>query len=227
MLGFFHTGAVHVETFESLLRASEPGVATRHVVREDLLASAVAAGEVTSAVASAVQAEILALVEQGARVVVCTCSTLGSAAEATPTHGRAHVLRVDRPLAEQLVASGRPILVVAALPSAMTTATELLHAVAGARQQALQIRELPCHGAWSSFLAGDRPGYLRQVAQQVEQHALSGEHVMLAQASMAGAVPLIQRPDVRVFTSPELGVRAALGAFQKLHQDSSVSPPRD
>lgn len=215
MLGFFHTGAVHVETFEGLLRAIDPAVATRHAVREELLASAVATGTVTSEIASAVQTEILALVEQGARVVLCTCSTLGSAAEATPTNGRAQVLRVDRPLAEQLVASGRPVLVVAALPSAMTTATELLHAVAGERQQAAQLRELPCNSAWPSFLAGDRQGYLRQIAQQVEQHALPGEHVMLAQASMAGAVPLIQRPDVQVFTSPELGVRAAITACRR------------
>jgi hypothetical protein len=227
MLGLLHTGAVHVETFESLVRALEPGVATRHAVREDLLTEAARAGLVTTEVARAVQAEILALVEQGARVVLCTCSTLGSAAEATSTGGRAHVLRVDRPLAQQLVASGRPVLVVAALPSAMATAAELLHAVARERQQAVRLRELPCTSAWPSFLAGDRPGYLRQVAQQVEQHALPGEQVMLAQASMAGAVPLIQRPDVQAFTSPELGVRAALGAFQRLHQDSSVSPPRD
>lgn len=215
MLGFLHTGAVHVETFEGLVRVIDPSVATRHVVREDLLASAAAVDTVTSEVASAVQSEILALVEQGARVVLCTCSTLGGAAEATPTHGRAHVLRVDRPLAQQLVASGRPVLVVAALPSAMTTATALLHAVAGERQQAVKLRELPCHSAWPSFLVGDRPGYLRQVAQQVEEHALPGEHVMLAQASMAGAVPLIRRPDVQVFTSPELGVRAAITACRR------------
>jgi hypothetical protein len=215
VLAFFHTGAVHVETFEALVRAVEPAMTTRHAVREDLLADAVAAGQVTSDVVGAVQAEILTLVEQGASVVVCTCSTLGSAAEATPTDGRAKVLRVDRPLAEQLVASGRPVLVVAALPSAMSTATELLHAVARERHKAVQLRELPCNAAWPSFLAGDRASYLQQIAQQVEQHALPGDHVMLAQASMAGAVPLIRRSDVQVFTSPELGVRAAIDAWHR------------
>jgi hypothetical protein len=213
MLGFFHTGAVHVETFEGLVRAIEPAIATRHAVREDLLAQAVAAGSVTGDVARAVQAEILTLVEQGARFVVCTCSTLGSAAEATPTTGRATVLRVDRPLAEQLVASAQPILVVAALPSAMTTASELLQAVAREQRSRVNLRELPCHEAWPAFLAGDRPGYLQQIAHRVEHGALRGEQVMLAQASMAGAVPLIRRSDVQVFTSPELGVRAAISAY--------------
>lgn len=215
MLGFLHTGAVHVETFEGLVRAVEPAIVTRHAVREDLLAQAVAAGHVTTDVARAVHAEILTLVEQGARVVVCTCSTLGSAVEATSTTGRATVLRVDRPLAEQLVASGQPILVVAALPSAMATATELLQAVAREHGSQVQLRELPCHDAWPAFLAGDRPGYLQKIAQQVEHAALPGEHVMLAQASMAGAVPLIRRSNIQVFTSPELGVRAAISAYRR------------
>lgn len=218
MIGFFHTGAVHVETFEGLVRAAAPGVATEHVVREDLLADAVQAGTVTLDTASAVQAEILKLLEQGARVVVCTCSTLGSAAEATLTGGRATVLRVDRPLAEQLVASGQPILVVAALPSAMTTATELLQSVARERGQRASLRELACHDAWPSFLAGDRADYAQQIAQRVERHAQPGEHIMLAQASMAGAVPLIRRSDIRVFTSPELGVRAAIDTYARSGQ---------
>ncbi|HEX2872084.1 MAG TPA: hypothetical protein VHP33_12525 [Polyangiaceae bacterium] len=144
MLGFFHTGAVHVETFEGLARSAEPAIVTRHTVREDLLAQAVAAGK-----------------------------------------------------------------------------------VARQRRSKVQLRELPCLDAWPAFLAGDRRGYLQQIAQQVEHRAQPGEHVMLAQASMAGAVPLIRRSDVQVFTSPELGVQAALGALQKLHQDSSVSPSRD
>jgi hypothetical protein len=215
MLGFFHTGAVHVETFEGLVSAVDPAIVTRHVVREDLLARAVAAAKVTSDIVGAVQTEILALVEQGARVVVCTCSTLGAAAEATPTNGHATVLRVDRPLAEQLVASGQPILVVAALPSAMTTATELLRAVAREHGSEVKLRKLPCHDAWPAFLAGDRPGYLQQIAQQVERHALPGEHVMLAQASMAAALLLVRRSDIQVFTSAALGVDAAVSAYAR------------
>lgn len=216
MLGFLHGAAVQVATFEALVQAAQPGIALRHVVREDLLASAVAAGRVTDEVATAVQAEVRALVEQGARVIVCTCTTLGDSAEATPTNGRATVMRIDRPLAEALVAAAQPILVVAALPSAMTTAMELLGAVARARHTELRLRELPCNAAWPLFLAGDLHGYAQQVATLIDQNAEPGEQVMLAQASMAPALPLIQRRDVQVSTSPTLGVRAALAAYARL-----------
>jgi hypothetical protein len=63
MLGFLHGGAIHVETFEQLVRAAQPSVVTRHVVREDLLANAVTAGSDTASIATAVQAEIRALIE--------------------------------------------------------------------------------------------------------------------------------------------------------------------
>jgi hypothetical protein len=214
MLGFLHSGAVHVETFERLVQAAQPGIATQHVVREDLLARAVTAGSVTSDIATAVQAEVRALIENGARVVVCTCSTLGNAAEATPINGSATVLRVDRPLAEHLVASSQPILVVAALPSAMATAIDLLRSVARDRSTEPNLRELPCNSAWPLFLAGDLNGYAQHLADLIDQHAKPGEHIMLAQASMAPALPLIRRTDIQVSTSPTLGVRAALAAHQ-------------
>lgn len=216
MLGFFHSGAVHVETFEALAQAAEAGIATRHTVREDLLASAVAAGGVTDEIAHAVQSEIRALLEQGANVIVCTCTTLGNAAEATPADGGATILRIDRPLAEQLVADGKPILVVAALPSAMATAIALLNDVARERKMVLNLRELSCYDAWPQFLAGNRVAYAEHVARAVDHYATAGDQVMLAQASMAAAVPLIQRRDVVVSTTPELGIRAALAAYARV-----------
>jgi hypothetical protein len=48
MLGFLHGGAIHVETFEQLVQAAQPGVVTQHVVREDLLANAITAGRDTT-----------------------------------------------------------------------------------------------------------------------------------------------------------------------------------
>jgi len=216
MLGFFHTGAVHVEAFEALVQAAQPGIVTRHVVREDLLASAVAAGEVTNDIATAAQSEVGKLLQAGASVVVCTCTTLGSAAEATPTNGRVTVLRVDRPLAEQLVARGRDILVVAALPSAMATAVQLLNDIAQRRKVRLNLRQLPCNEAWPHFLSGDRLAYAQYVAATVEQHAKPGDQVMLAQASMAPAQPLIQRRDIEVATTPALGIRSALAAYARI-----------
>src|SRR5689334_13127296 len=126
MLAFLHTAAVHVPTFTRLTQQVDSNILIRHDVREDLFARALADGYVTDAIAKEVQAVVKQLVTEGARVVVCTCSTLGNAAEQTPGVAGVPVLRIDRPMAEHAARRGRPVLVVAATSTAMATALILL-----------------------------------------------------------------------------------------------------
>lgn len=211
VLAFLHTAALHVPVFEGIARALAPSIVTQHSVREDLLARAFADGGVTDWTRDATQAEVRGLIVEGAHVVLCTCSTLGRAAEGTTAIKNARVVRVDRVMAERAVAAQKPILLVAAIPTAMETAIALLdeiETVAGERRAAR--RYLLCSAAWAHFLAGDHAAYAKALAQQVSQSARAGEVVMLAQASMAPATPLIDRSDIEILTSPEIGVRAAL-----------------
>ena len=72
MLGFLHSGAVHVKTFEQLVQTAQPGIVTQHVVREDLLASAVATGggitrQATVTTAAPPNSPVAALVAFGSR----------------------------------------------------------------------------------------------------------------------------------------------------------------
>jgi hypothetical protein len=209
MLAFLHTAAAHVDNFARIARAFDATVAIRHAVREDLLARALADGQVTEATRQGTQAEVQRLVAKGARVVLCTCSTLGNSAEATPSLSGARVLRVDRPMAERAIALGRPILIVAATSGAMSTAVALLNEAAhGAAMP--RHRELLCSAAWALFQSGDHAGYAAAIAHEVAEQARADEVVMLAQASMATAATLVRRPDVEILTSPDLGVRNAL-----------------
>jgi hypothetical protein len=209
MLAFLHTAAIHVSNFTRITRDLDASVPIRHAVREDLFAQALADGGVSAATREGTQAEVRRLVAEGARVVLCTCSTLGDAAEATPDVPGATVIRVDRPMAERAASLGRPILLIAATPTAMATAQILLRE-ATAPGVSLRCRELLCSAAWERFQSGDQAGYARALAQQVAEHARAGDVVMLAQASMAPAAVLIERSDIEVLTSPAVGVQAAL-----------------
>jgi hypothetical protein len=209
MLAFLHTAAVHVPNFTGIARELDPHVPIRHSVREDLFARALADGRVTEGTRLDTQTEVQRLVAEGARVVLCTCSTLGSAAEETPGVPHARVIRVDRPMAERAAASGRSILLVAATPTAMATALALLSEAAQGRPQPV-VRELMCAAAWERFQAGDLSGYATALASAVDDNARADDVVMLAQASMAPAAALVRRSDVEVLTSPDVGVRAAL-----------------
>ncbi|MDJ0382781.1 arylsulfatase [Streptomyces sp. G-G2] len=219
-LTLLHTSAVHVPAFEALRDRNHPGVGLRHIVEPGLLERARAAGP------EAVAAQIAALL--GARAAdgadrgpaLCTCSTIGAVAEAlAPALGRA-VLRVDRPMAAAAVRGGSRVAVLAAVESTLAPTLALLEEEAAAlgRERpgyAATAALLPrvVEGAWERFEAGDDAGYLARVAAAAD--AVTGADVIvLAQASMAGAVDLV-RTNVPVLASPAIGLAAAVEALRR------------
>lgn len=215
MLAFLHTAAAHVPTFAELVRAIDPAVPCRHAVAADLLAAAGAAGGVDARLAARVVASVEALRAGGARVVVCTCSTIGDAAETASRPG-APVLRIDRPMAEAAVRQGPRIAVVAALDTALAATVALVEAVAAAQGRAVAVRAARCLEAWPLFERGDGEGYLTATAVAARAAAAAADVVVLAQASMAGAAARLADLPVPVLASPTLGVRAALGRWRDL-----------
>ncbi|WP_437317492.1 hypothetical protein [Sorangium sp. So ce385] len=216
MLAFLHTARVHVETFGRLVRAVDDAIPVRHEVHESLLADAVAAGGITDGVRSATAAVIEALAGDGARVIVCTCSTLGGVAEAVPVAGCV-VMRIDRPMAEQAVASGRRIVVLAALQSTFQPTVALLHQMASDAKRSIDVVETLCERAWRLFETGDQPGYHGEIARTIETTALPSDLVLLAQASMAPAAELVRHLGIPVLSSPRSGVEAAVSRYRSTH----------
>lgn len=210
-LAFLHTSPVHVPTFTALLARLAPGAVATHAVDEALLRDAQAQGPAHPAVVARVQAAVQALAAQGAQVVVCTCSTIGGAAEATPTAGRCTTTRIDRAMADQAVVLGPRVLVVAALQSTLAPTAALIADSAQRLGRPVQLRTHLAEGAWAHFEAGHQAAYLQAVAAAVRMAVGDAGVVVLAQASMAGAADALQGLGVPVLSSPELGVRAALG----------------
>lgn len=216
-LAFLHTAQVHVATFEALVRAADPAVEVRHVVAEDLLADARRLGADDAGVVRRVHEAMAGAAAAGAQLVVCTCSTVGGSAERTPTGGAFAVARIDRAMADRAVALGPRVLVAVALESTLVPTRQLLEESAAALGRPLALQPLLVPDAWQRFEAGEQAGYLQAVAEAVRAAATEGarsgqrlDAVVLAQASMAQAVPLLQDLGIEVLASPVLGVRAAL-----------------
>ena len=128
-LGFLHTSPVHVATFARLADELCPEIPLAHVVDEDLLADARREG-ITPQLARRIEAILDALVQEGAAVVVCTCSTIGGCAEEAARRRGVALVRVDRAMAQQAVALGERIAVVAALASTLAPTRQLILAEA-------------------------------------------------------------------------------------------------
>jgi Asp/Glu/hydantoin racemase len=213
VLALLHTSPVHVPVFDALRDEAHPGLELRHHVDAGLLDRARRDGP--EAVAGAVLAVLRQAVAEGARAVLCTCSTIGGVAEAAADETGVPVLRVDRPMAATAVAAGPRVLVLAALESTLAPTAALIEEEARRADRPVEVRTRLVDGAWRRFEAGDTEGYLRRVAEAAD--AVTGADVIvLAQASMA---PARESTTVRVpvLASPAPGLAAGAVAAHLGH----------
>ncbi|MFI9045748.1 aspartate/glutamate racemase family protein [Streptomyces sp. NPDC053427] len=216
MLTLLHTSPVHVPVFDALRDEEAPGLALRHLVRPELLERAREQGP--DAVAEEVAAALSGAARAGARAALCTCSTIGSVAEAAGAALGLPVLRVDRPMAAAAVAAGPRIVVLAALESTLGPTRDLIAEEAERAGREVRVRTVLVPGAWERFEAGDTEGYLEAVAAAARE-VPAADAIVLAQASMAPAAGRLTG-GVPVLSSPRPGLRAAA---QLAASDASLS----
>ncbi|WP_437636528.1 aspartate/glutamate racemase family protein [Sorangium sp. So ce854] len=214
-LTFLHTSPVHIATFDRLLAEVAPTIPAKHVVDEVLLRDARASG-LTLEVTRRIDQAILSAVAGGAAVVLCTCSTIGGCAERAGRAAGHPVLRVDRAMAERAAAAGGRILVAAALASTLGPTRELLLEAAERSGKALSITEALFEDAWPHFERGDHAAYLQAIAARLRDAAPAADAIVLAQASMADAAALCSDLPVPVFSSPRLGLEAAIRVYRSV-----------
>ncbi len=212
-IGFLHASDAHPPVFDRLLaeQARRPlalgelRVQATHRVEAGLLAEATTVG-LSGSILARVQAAVAALGPVDA--ALCTCSTLGPAAETGPRPA----LRIDRPMMAEAVRRGPRVLLVAALDTARASADALLAETARAMGRQVAASALCCAEAWPLFAAGDRAGFAAAVAERVRRAVAVDppDVVVLAQASMADAAALLGDLDHPTLSSPRLAVDAVL-----------------
>jgi Asp/Glu/hydantoin racemase len=210
-VGFLHTAPTHVRTFRALVIETGEDLVDVHVVDEALLTDARRHG-VDDELQSRVEQHLQQLAAKGAQVIVCTCSSLSGVAESLGPAVGAAVVRIDRPMAERAVAIGGRIAVVVALESTLLPTREVLReSIRQAGSDAVLI-EAPCLDAWQLFEAGDTPGYYARLAAHVRDLERDGQAdvIVLGQASMAGAIELLDGVRLPVLCSPRLAVTRAV-----------------
>lgn len=210
-LALLHTSASHIPVFDALRDADHPGLELRHLVDEELLARA--RGEGPEAVADEVRARLAVAVAGGARVVLCTCSTIGAIAEGTDVG--VPVLRVDRPMAAAAVATGSRVVVLATVASTLEPTVALVEEEARRAGRPVEARTALVDDAWALFEAGDTDGCARAVAVAADA-VTDADVIVLAQASMTAAEGLTTT-SVPVLSSPRPGLAAAADAARGLH----------
>lgn len=211
LIGLLHTAQIHVDTFDRLLSQHAARIELEHTVRPDWLERARSEG-----LSQGLHAEVAGHLEAAsahAAVVVCTCSTLGPIADDVAATG-ASVFRIDRPMMEAAARRSGTCLVAVCLESTIDPTTRLLEAAYRDAGREPNYEITPCFGAWSHFEAGDLDAFAASIADSIRPRLSAPGHgvgaVVLAQASMARAQPLLADAGVPILSSPELAATEAL-----------------
>lgn len=198
-----HTSPAHIPTFKVLADRIAPGVELTQIVREDWLKQARKHG-----LRQSLRDEIAETVANARGRVICTCTTIGPAAEA------AGAIRIDAPMMAEAARIGGPILLVYALESTAEPSLAMLEAALEKVGTPQVVRPLFLGEFWPLFEAGETEAFAACIAGGI-LHAVETTEiacVVIAQASMAGAAPLVADLGVPALTSPELALRAAITA---------------
>ncbi len=223
--GLLHTVPTLAASFGSALAASSPGIDVVQIVDPSLLADAISDG-VTPDVTARVARHIAYLVDAGAQAVLVTCSSIGEAVEAAAAERDLPVLRVDAPMAADAVgravdagtSAGRPgkIVVLATLEATLGPTGRLIAREAAGEDVHVDVRIVD--GALAARNSGDQNTHDQLIRAAVSDAASRADVIVLAQASMAGAITGAHTA-VPVLTSPEGGIAALAHSLDQRNTD--------
>src|SRR5918993_2813044 len=126
-LGLIHTSATLVPVFQQLCNQLLPGIQVFNIVDDSLIKDVIAKGELTAHTARRVVDYVGSAESAGADFILVTCSSIGAAVETAATLTKVPVLRVDQPMADLAVQTGKRIGVVATLPTTLGPTSDLVN----------------------------------------------------------------------------------------------------
>ena len=213
-LGLLHTSAALVPVFAQLCKAKLPRVDTFNVV-DDSLVPAIGAHGLTAAIRRRVAGYLASAEAAGADYILVTCSSIGPAVEAAAPLTGVPVLRVDQPMADQAVRTGRRIGVIATLPTTLVPTADLIQRRAVLAGRPIELVSRLCEGAFAALMGGDAAKHDAMVAAALKELAGVVDVIVLAQASMARVVDGLPAAERRVpiLASPALAIEFLAGAL--------------
>jgi len=217
-LGLVHNSPMLAGVFNEIAARVMPDVRILHFVDESTIKNTIAAGHLQKSTMRQVIRLVGSTFDAGCDVAMVTCSSIGRAVEMAAELYDQPVLRVDRAMAEQAVASATRIGVVATLSTTLDPTADLVRRVAAEQGKAIELVAHLCEGAFDAVMAGDGATHDRIVGEALTTALADVDAIVLAQASMARVVAALPEGAVKVpvLSSPELGMLRAAEVLKGL-----------
>jgi len=207
-LGLIHTSATLVPVFAALCKEKLPGVEVFNIADDSLVKGIREAGSLTATIARRVAGYLESAELAGADYIMVTCSSIGPAVEAGAKLTGVPVLRVDQPMADQAVRTGRRIGVIATLSTTLEPTADLIQRRAAMAGSPIELTSKLVEGAFEALMAGDGATHDAKVAAALKDLSNQVDVIVLAQASMARVVDSLAAGEKRVpiLASPGIAV---------------------
>jgi Asp/Glu/hydantoin racemase len=207
-LGLIHTSATLVPVFAELCSKYLPGIKVFNIVDDSLIKNTIACGELTASTSKRVVNYAASAQEAGADFILFTCSSIGAAVETAATLTGVPVLRVDQPMADKAVQTGKRIGVIATLPTTLEPTSDLVRRRAIAANKEIELKAVLCEGAFDALMSGDAATHDKKVGDALKQLVSEVDVIVLAQASMARVVDTLtaEEKKVPILASPPIAM---------------------
>jgi Asp/Glu/hydantoin racemase len=208
-LGLIHTSATLVPVFADLCNQYLPGVKLFNIVDDSLIKNTIAAGKLTPDTAKRVVHYVGSAQDAGADFILVTCSSIGAAVEAAALLQNVPVLRVDQPMADQAILTGKRIGIIATLSTTLEPTSDLVKRRAVFLKKEIEITALVCEGAFEALMSGNAVLHDAAVATVLKELMPTVDVILLAQASMARVADALTASEksVPVLSSPFIAVQ--------------------
>ena len=204
-IALLHTGAVVIPMAGEFVKRELPDVTAVNYLDDKIVAD-LGNPELAPTVPGRIGELARAAVDAGAEAILLTCSSISELAADTAEQVGVPILRIDEAMADEAVATGDRIAVLATLATTCGPTTRLIEERARLAGREPSIESVVIDGAFEAVASGDRATHDRLVAAAIAQAASGADVVVLAQASMASAADAVE-VDVPVLTSLESGVK--------------------
>jgi Asp/Glu/hydantoin racemase len=207
-LGLVHTSATLVPVFAQLCKEKLPGVEVFNIADDSLVKGIMAAGSLTAQISRRVAGYLESAELAGADYILVTCSSIGPAVEAAAKLIGVPVLRVDQPMADKAVQTGKRIGVIATLRTTLEPTADLIQRRAEKAGKKIELTSRLCEGAFDALMSGEAAKHDAMVAAVLKELSRQVDVIVLAQASMARVVDGLAEADKRVpiLASPGIAV---------------------
>jgi Asp/Glu/hydantoin racemase len=208
-LGLIHTSATLVPVFAELCSKYLPDVKVFNIVDDSLIKNTIACGELTASTSKRVVNYAASAEEAGADFILFTCSSIGPAVETAATLTGVPVLRVDQPMADKAVQSGKRIGVIATLSTTLEPTSDLVRRRAAVAEKEIELIPVLCEGAFDALMSGDAATHDAKVGATLKKLSKEVDVILLAQASMARVVDTLDEADkkIPILASPTIAIQ--------------------